>query len=76
MITKAVTGNDPATEVTDWIITPLGLTHTTFPTTDPKLYGNWLHGYFTVRDISFSSTPQAEGPLPGDVRRSGCGPAR
>jgi D-alanyl-D-alanine carboxypeptidase len=58
MIIKAVTGNDASTEVANRIITPLGLTHTTFPTTDPKLYGNWLHGYFTLRDISFSSTPQ------------------
>ncbi len=61
MVIKAVTGNDPATEATNRIIKPLGLTHTTFPTTDPKLYGNWLHGYFTVRDISFSSTPQTFG---------------
>jgi D-alanyl-D-alanine carboxypeptidase len=55
MIIKAVTGNDPQTEVENRIIKPLGLTNTTFPTTDPKLYGNWLHGYYTVRDISFSN---------------------
>lgn len=58
LIIKAVTGNDPSVEVTNRIIKPLGLTHTTFPTNDGKLYGNWLHGYFTVRDISFSATPQ------------------
>jgi len=55
MIIKAVTGNDPQTEVENRIIKPLGLTHTTFPVTDSKLYGNWLHGYYYVRDISFSN---------------------
>lgn len=55
MVIKAVTGNDPATEVKNRIIDPLGLKNTTFPTTDPKLYGNWLHGYELIRDISFSN---------------------
>lgn len=55
MIIKAVTGNDAATEVENRIIKPLGLADTTFPTTDPKLYGNWLHGYYHLRDISFSN---------------------
>jgi D-alanyl-D-alanine carboxypeptidase len=55
MIIKAVTGHDAASEVRTRIIDRLGLTHTTFPTSDPKLYGNWMHGYETVRDISFSN---------------------
>ncbi|WP_285575178.1 serine hydrolase domain-containing protein [Actinoallomurus iriomotensis] len=55
MVIKAVTGNDPATEVKNRIIDPLGLKNTTFPATDPKLYGNWLHGYEFIRDISFSN---------------------
>ncbi|MFJ1754820.1 serine hydrolase domain-containing protein [Kitasatospora sp. NPDC088134] len=45
MVIKAVTGNDPATEVQHRIIEPLGLRHTTFPTTDPTLHGTYLHGY-------------------------------
>lgn len=45
MVIKAVTGNDPSVEVTDDIITPLGLADTAFPTTDRDLHGNYLHGY-------------------------------
>lgn len=45
MVIQAVTGNDPATEITNRIITPLSLTNTSFPTSDPHLYGNYLHGY-------------------------------
>lgn len=45
MVIKAVTGNDPAVEVTQRIIEPLGLQDTTFPTSDPTLHGNYLHGY-------------------------------
>ncbi|MEW2352455.1 serine hydrolase domain-containing protein [Spirillospora sp. NPDC029432] len=55
MIIQAVTGRHPAAEVTSRIIGPLQLTDTTFPESDPKLYGNWLHGYFAIRDISFSN---------------------
>ncbi|SNR42504.1 serine hydrolase domain-containing protein [Actinomadura mexicana] len=55
LIIQAATGHRPAAEVRDRIIKPLGLTDTTFPEADPKLYGNWLHGYFTVRDISFTN---------------------
>ncbi|WP_433464256.1 serine hydrolase domain-containing protein [Spirillospora sp. CA-128828] len=55
MIIQAATGRHPADEVRSRIIEPLGLTDTTFPKADPKLYGNWLHGYFTIRDISFSN---------------------
>ncbi|WP_335937550.1 serine hydrolase domain-containing protein [Streptomyces sp. PTD5-9] len=45
MVIKAVTGSDPATEVQRRIIEPLGLRDTGFPTEDPALYGNYLHGY-------------------------------
>ncbi|MEV4008510.1 serine hydrolase domain-containing protein [Actinomadura sp. NPDC049753] len=55
LIIQAATGHHPAVEVTNRIIKPLGLSDTTFPEADPKLYGNWLHGYFTIRDISFSN---------------------
>jgi len=61
MIIQAVTGHAPAVEVRNRIIKPLGLRHTTFPTADPKLYGNWLHGYTLPRDISFSNV-QVYGP--------------
>ncbi|MFF5259880.1 serine hydrolase domain-containing protein [Actinomadura viridis] len=55
MIIQAATGRHPAAEVRARIIEPLGLTDTTYPESDPRLYGNWLHGYFTIRDISFSN---------------------
>lgn len=45
MVIKAVTGSEPAAEVQRRIIEPLGLRDTTFPTADPALYGNHLHGY-------------------------------
>ncbi|AUG76314.1 Penicillin-binding protein [Kitasatospora sp. MMS16-BH015] len=45
MVITAVTGRTPAAEITDRIITPLGLTDTSFPTSDPNIYGNFLHGY-------------------------------
>ncbi|WP_440556610.1 serine hydrolase domain-containing protein [Streptomyces sp. SCPE 10] len=45
MVIKAATGNDPAIEITRRIIEPLGLRHTVFPTSDPTLQGNYLHGY-------------------------------
>lgn len=55
LVIQAATGHHPAVEVRNRIIKPLGLTNTTFPEADPKLYGNWLHGYFTIRDISFTN---------------------
>ncbi|MGK4579934.1 serine hydrolase domain-containing protein [Kitasatospora sp. HPMI-4] len=67
MVIKAVTGNDPATEIQHRIIEPLGLHDTTFPTTDPALHGNYLHGYeypvigIVIRDITASDV-QAFGP--------------
>jgi D-alanyl-D-alanine carboxypeptidase len=45
MIVQAVTGNSIAQEVTNRIITPLGLTNTYFPTTSPALTGNYMHAY-------------------------------
>lgn len=45
MVIKAVTGNDPAVEIQNRIIGPLGLHDTTFPTSDPTLHGDYLHGY-------------------------------
>lgn len=45
MVIQKVTGNDPSVEVTNDLITPLGLADTSFPTTDPDLHGNYLHGY-------------------------------
>ncbi|SCF65621.1 serine hydrolase [Streptomyces sp. Ncost-T10-10d] len=45
MVIKAVTGSEPAAEVQRRIIEPLGLRDTSFPTADPALYGNYLHGY-------------------------------
>ncbi|WP_327064435.1 serine hydrolase domain-containing protein [Kitasatospora sp. NBC_01302] len=60
MVITAVTGNSPATEIQHRIIAPLGLTNTTFPTSDPNLYGNYLHGYvhpvtFYTNDVTVSN---------------------
>lgn len=58
MIITAVTGNQPADEVTARIIEPLGLHDTTFAT-EPELSGNHLHGYFPIlvfnRDVTVSN---------------------
>ncbi|MDH6128232.1 serine hydrolase domain-containing protein [Kitasatospora sp. GP82] len=59
MVINAVTGNSAATEIQNRIIGPLGLTNTTFPTSDPNLYGNYLHGYvhpvvFYTNDVTVS----------------------
>ncbi|MFB7208544.1 serine hydrolase domain-containing protein [Streptomyces sp. NPDC056255] len=50
MVIKAVTGEDAATQIQRRIIEPLGLRDTSFPTSDPALYGNYLHGY-AIRTI-------------------------
>ncbi|MFB8033289.1 serine hydrolase domain-containing protein [Streptomyces sp. NPDC056004] len=50
MVIKAVTGEDAATQIQRRIIEPLGLRDTSFPTSDPALYGNHLHGY-AIRTI-------------------------
>lgn len=59
MVIKAVTGNDPATEIRNRIIEPLGLEHTTFPT-DPTMHGNYLRGYkyrliWGIQDVTVSN---------------------
>ncbi|MFF3781303.1 serine hydrolase domain-containing protein [Streptomyces sp. NPDC001933] len=53
MVIKAVTGEDAATQIQRRIIEPLGLRDTSFPTSDPALYGNHLHGY-AIRTIFIS----------------------
>jgi D-alanyl-D-alanine carboxypeptidase len=55
MIVQAVTGHNVASEVESRIIQPLGLTHTSFPVSDPTLHGNFLHGYAFVLDVSSSN---------------------
>lgn len=57
MVIQAVTGESPGTEITDRIITPLGLTHTEFPTTN-QMTGDYLHGYsdlFLQTDVTASN---------------------
>ncbi len=61
MVIRAVTGSDPATEIQNRIIGPLGLRDTSFPTSDPTLHGNYLHGYeyqwlgLTLSDVTVSN---------------------
>lgn len=45
MVIKAVTGNEAATEVQNRILTPLGLTDTSFPTSDPNIPGAHIKGH-------------------------------
>jgi D-alanyl-D-alanine carboxypeptidase len=45
MIIQAVTGNSVDHDVQQRIITPLRLTNTSFPTTDPTLHGNYMRSY-------------------------------
>ena len=47
LIVQAVTGHDPVSEIEQRILRPLGLHHTSFPTTDPDIEGPHTHGYFT-----------------------------
>jgi D-alanyl-D-alanine carboxypeptidase len=44
-ILEKVTGHDVTAEIRDRILRPLGLSHTSFPITDPYLHGPHLHGY-------------------------------
>ncbi|MER5499733.1 serine hydrolase domain-containing protein [Streptomyces sp. NPDC002561] len=53
MVIKAVTGEDSAAQIQRRIIEPLGLRDTSFPTTDPAIYGNHLRGY-VIRAILIS----------------------
>ncbi|MFB7913022.1 serine hydrolase domain-containing protein [Streptomyces sp. NPDC056061] len=59
MVIKAVTGSEPAAEVQRRIIEPLGLRDTEFPTADPALYGNYLHGHairlILIDDVTVSN---------------------
>ncbi|MFF0292841.1 serine hydrolase [Kitasatospora sp. NPDC004614] len=70
MMVKAVTGDEAATEIQRRIIEPLGLHDTSFPTVDPALYGNYLHGYlhpviFYTQDVTVSNTCRSTGaPAP------------
>lgn len=51
MVIKAVTGNEPAAEIQRRVFEPLGLSNTSFPTSDPGLTGDYLNGYY----ISFGA---------------------
>lgn len=55
MIVEKVTGQHIGTEIQQRIIEPLGLSNTSYPVNDPTLSGNWIHGYFWVRDVSYSN---------------------
>jgi D-alanyl-D-alanine carboxypeptidase len=46
LIIQAVTHNSPIAEVYQRIVVPLGLWHTTFPSTDPTVSGPHLEGYY------------------------------
>jgi D-alanyl-D-alanine carboxypeptidase len=65
MIIQAVTGHDASAEIQQRILEPLGLTRTFFPVSDPALGGNFLHGYSSVRDVSYSNVtvPGAAGAI-------------
>jgi D-alanyl-D-alanine carboxypeptidase len=53
MLIKSLTGRDYATEITERIIEPLGLTGTYVPgTDDPEIHGPHAHGYMQIKDRS------------------------
>ncbi|MFJ8388865.1 serine hydrolase domain-containing protein [Streptomyces sp. NPDC094438] len=45
LVIEAVTGHSPSQEIRQRILTPLGMTQTSFPVTDPEIHGPHLHGY-------------------------------
>ncbi|WP_084725219.1 serine hydrolase domain-containing protein [Streptacidiphilus melanogenes] len=56
LVIEAVTGRSAGQEITDRILRPLGLTHTTLPLTDPQIHGPHLHGYdLSHRDVTVFS---------------------
>ncbi|MGF1428954.1 serine hydrolase domain-containing protein [Kitasatospora sp. LaBMicrA B282] len=56
LVIEAVTGRSAGQEITDRILRPLGLTHTTLPLTDPRIRGRHLHGYdLEHRDVTVFS---------------------
>lgn len=48
-LVEAVTGHDVRREVAARVLRPLGLVHTSFPLTSPRLTGPHLHGYDLAR---------------------------
>ncbi|MEY9845561.1 hypothetical protein [Streptacidiphilus sp. MAP5-3] len=50
---EGVTRCSAGQEITDRILRPLGLAHTTLPLTDPRIHGRHLHGYdLTHHDVT------------------------
>ncbi|WP_052441120.1 serine hydrolase domain-containing protein [Streptacidiphilus anmyonensis] len=56
LVIEAVTGRSAGREISDRILRPLGLTHTTLPLTDPQIHGRHLNGYdLAQRDVTVFS---------------------
>ena len=51
-----------------WIFTPLGLRHTSYPTTDPGFPGPYVHGYYAdYGDVSTQISPSSSRTAGGIV---------
>lgn len=60
MVIQAVTHHRPDTEIAWRILTPLRLTHTSFPISDPTIAGPHLHGYDLSHHDVTRFTPSGE----------------
>lgn len=66
MLVEAVTGNDIGDEITDRIIRPLGLRHTSYPETgDRTVPGSHAHGYYAFPGMPVSDVTELEPSIPG-----------
>jgi D-alanyl-D-alanine carboxypeptidase len=66
MLVEAVTGNGIGDEITDRIIRPLGLRHTSYPETgDRTVPGPHAHGYFAFPGLPVSDVTELEPSIPG-----------
>ncbi|GAB1512412.1 serine hydrolase domain-containing protein [Actinophytocola sp. KF-1] len=66
MIVEAVTGDDVGAAITDRLIRPLGLRHTSYPAAgDKRIPGPHAHGYFAFPGQPVADVTELEPSLPG-----------
>jgi D-alanyl-D-alanine carboxypeptidase len=59
MIIQKVTGQSPATEISDRILAPLGLHGTSFPLTSTAVPSPYAHGYYGSLDVTSAVNPSS-----------------
>lgn len=66
LLVEAITGNDIGTEITDRIIRPLGLRHTSYPATgDRTVPIPHAHGYYAFPGMPVADVTELEPSIPG-----------